>query len=129
MGISDAIGFGAENVLKYTMVDAAGNVLLVDERGVETEDGIFTPHSSEGMNLFYGLKGAGSSFGIVTEFVYKVYRRPEPKAVLLFLHLESLEDIDRLTDLSRDTSLQVSIFKNVRFRELGLSTDNLVRTG
>ena len=41
------------------------------------------PNSPESGDLFFSLKGAGTSYGVVTEFLYKVYPVPETKPVLV----------------------------------------------
>ncbi len=80
-------------------------------------------------DLFYALKGAGSSYGIVTNFVYKLYPRPETQAVLVFVFLRHHRDFVRLQKLSDKGRYMISAYRIQRFRKLrgGLDMDNIVR--
>ena len=40
---------------------------------------------TESSDLYFGLRGAGASLGIVTEFLYTVHPHPETKAVILLV--------------------------------------------
>ena len=40
-------------------------------------------------NLRYALRGAGPSYGIVTEFLYKVYNHPETYSCVLLIYIEN----------------------------------------
>ena len=41
--------------------------------------------TSDSSDLYFGLRGAGASLGIVTEFLYTVHPHPETKAVILLV--------------------------------------------
>eukprot|EP00095_Tigriopus_kingsejongensis_P002063 snap_masked-scaffold177_size283923-processed-gene-0.10 protein:Tk02063 transcript:snap_masked-scaffold177_size283923-processed-gene-0.10-mRNA-1 annotation:"AGAP002114-PA" len=56
--------------------------------------------SEMGEDLFFGLRGAGSSFGVITEFLYKIYAVPEIQPVLLPIFIRSPEDIKKLEALN-----------------------------
>ena len=43
--------------------------------------------------MFLALKGAGTSFGIVTEFLYKVYDVPETKPALIPVIIKDIKDL------------------------------------
>ena len=47
-------------------------------------------------NLRYGLRGAGPSFAIVTEFLYKVYHHPETLSCIVMVFIESGKDLKKL---------------------------------
>ncbi len=80
-------------------------------------------------DLFYALKGAGSSYGIVTNFIYKVYPHPETQAVLVFVFLKNHRDFARLQKISDKGRYMISAYRIQRFRKLrgGLDMDNIVR--
>jgi hypothetical protein len=66
------------------------------------------PTSGEN-DLFFALKGAGSSFGIATEFVYRIYKTPETRPVVLFLLLENIYDVRKLEAISKKGRFQVRL--------------------
>ena len=47
---------------------------------------------TESSDLFFGLRGAGASLGIVTEFLYTVHPHPETKAVLLLVFVTKVSE-------------------------------------
>ena len=57
-------GLVIDNLLQATVVTAAGQVL--------------TASATENKDLFYGIRGGGSNFGVVTEFVYKLHDQKNP---------------------------------------------------
>ena len=44
-------------------------------------------------DIFKSLQLAGSSFGITTEFIYKVYNRPEVRPTLVLIYIDDKEDL------------------------------------
>ena len=58
-----------------------------------------------------GLRSAGSSFGITTEFKYRFYPWPLPNYASTYVRLESGEDIDRLANLSKSGDLKLQFAK------------------
>ena len=47
-------------------------------------------------DLFFALRGAGSSFAIVTEFLYTVYKTPETRPAVLLIWMETQADFDAM---------------------------------
>ena len=41
----------------------------------------------------FALRGSGASFGLVTEFLYKIYPEPEPLPVFLLVWMEDIQDM------------------------------------
>ncbi len=75
------LGKGSYNVVRHTVVTAAGDIYNVDAEGVHKVDldtGLELDHSKHTHlnNLSFALGTDGSSYGIMTEFLYKVYERP-----------------------------------------------------
>ena len=58
-----------------------------------------------------GLRSAGSSFGITTEFRYRFYETPLPTYASTYVRLESAEDIDRLSTLSKSGDVKLQFAK------------------
>lgn len=72
----------------------------VEEVEVVTADGEIRRASyTENEDLFYGIKGAGASFGIVTEF--KVHTHPEPGDVVEYTYSISFGSQKEMADVYR----------------------------
>jgi hypothetical protein len=76
--------------------------------------------------LFDAMGGAGSSYGIVTEFLYKVYPRPETQPIIAMIYIEGNSDLRKLERAAKDGHYHVSWFIPYAFRDLTLSPDVLV---
>lgn len=73
----------------------------VEEVEVVTADGEIQRASyTENADLFFGLKGAGGSFGIITEF--KVHTHPEPGDVVEFTYSFSFGSQTEMADVYKD---------------------------
>lgn len=79
-------GAALDHVVEVEVVTADGNIQRASE--------------SQNSDLFFGIKGAGASFGVVTQFVMRT--QPEPQAVTQYTYSFSFGDAGRLT----------SVFKN-----------------
>ncbi|XP_031567546.1 FAD-linked oxidoreductase DDB_G0289697-like [Actinia tenebrosa] len=55
-------GITSDNVLEYELVTANGNVIKVSDKDNE--------------NLFWGMKGSGFNFGVVTSIAFQVFEMP-----------------------------------------------------
>ncbi|KAG6918724.1 hypothetical protein DXG01_012209 [Tephrocybe rancida] len=73
-------GMVVDNLVQATIVTADGSIVVANER--------------ENSDLFFGLRGGGSNFGVVTEFVYQLHpqRAIVYAGVLVFPHT-SLEKV------------------------------------
>ena len=47
-------------------------------------------------NLFFALRGAGSSYAVVTEFLYTVHHSPETLPAILLAWADNQEDLDAI---------------------------------
>merc|ERR1711936_719237 len=74
LGSYNKYGYGAEHVLAMNVVLADGSIGNVDSRATSIEHPIprWIPHAGNN-DLFSGLRGAGSSMAVVTEFLYMIY--------------------------------------------------------
>ncbi len=66
------------------------NVTYIDK---ETGTGKYQLIDDHG--LYQSLQLAGSSFGIVTEFHYRIYKGPEVKPVVALVYIENKADLWR----------------------------------
>ena len=78
-------------------------------------------------DLFFALKGAGASYGITTEFLYKVFPRPETKPVVLFVYFNNPGDFRRLQRISDSGQFQIAAYRVQHFVKLDGAFDNIVR--
>ena len=66
------------------------------------------------------MGGAGSSYGIVTEFLYKIYPRPETQPIIAMIYIEDNYDLRKLEKAAKDGRFHVSWFIAYANRNLGL---------
>ena len=108
-------------MLQYKMVLADGSIAIVDDntttivykngkRVKEIYDHDLVP------NLRYGLRAAGPSFGIVTEFLYKVYPHPETLSCVVLVYIKTGKDLEKLVKAGQDGRYGISIIQPVLFR-------------
>merc|ERR1711915_1075453 len=107
LGTYNKYGYGAEHVLKMKVVLADGSVAWVDKDKTE----VFYPSSfvktvahTDSNNLFFALRGAGSSFGIVTEFLYTINELPEAAPAVLLCWVESDKDLTAIHNAAKATN-------------------------
>ncbi|KAF9482454.1 FAD binding domain-containing protein [Pholiota conissans] len=82
--LTGAHGLAADNVVQATVVTADGSVLTASKE--ENED------------LYFGIRGAGGNFGVVTEFVFQLYpQRPTVYAGMLVFAPPALEKLLEVT--------------------------------
>ena len=73
-------------------------------------------------DLMFALKGAGASFGIVTEFLYKVYPGPETLPIYLLVWIEDTKDLLNLQEAAFNPHCPYSIvLNNAYYFSAGLS--------
>ena len=79
-------GLGADQVVSARMVLANGDVVVVSE--------------TSNPDLFWGVRGAGHNFGIVTEMEYRVYdvKNPQWSFQSFFFSRDKLEALYELTN-------------------------------
>merc|ERR1719312_513637 len=107
LGTYNKYGYGAEHILKMKVVLSDGSVAWVDKDRTE----IFYPANSvrtvthtEENNLFFALRGAGSSFGIVTEFLYMINTTPEADPAVLLCWVETEADLIAIHNAAKNTN-------------------------
>ena len=113
LGASAKYGFAVHNIIEMRVVLADGSIARVNDKRVEVwrvggsrEVSVNTlPHHyppspppnhqvvdlTADNDLWFALRGAGTSFGVVTEFLYTVHPGPETLPVLVPVMLDSLQ--------------------------------------
>ena len=94
LGASAKYGFAVHNIIEMRIVLADGSIARVNDKKAEVwrvggsrEIVDLTPEN----DLWFALRGAGTSFGVVTEFLYTVHPGPETLPVLIPVMLDSLQ--------------------------------------
>ena len=67
-------------------------------------------------NLRYGLRGAGPSFAIVTEFLYKVYHHPETLSCIVMVYIESGRDLKKLVKAGQHGRYGITLIHPMLYR-------------
>ena len=94
-GTTQRLGFGSFNVLQYTMVNADGDIMKISENNItviEPETG-YQRYIEDKHNLFRSLQYAGASYGITTEFHYRIFKQPETLPVFAIVYIDDDEDL------------------------------------
>ena len=76
------------------------------------------------LGLFEAMGGAGSSYGIVTEFLYKIYPRPETNPIISLIYIENNYDLRKLEKAAKDGRYHVSWFIPYVNRNIELGVSN-----
>ena len=97
LGTYNKYGYGAEHVIKMTAVLADGSIAEVTEESTN----IVSPQTSsiahtDSNNLFFALRGAGSSYAIVTKFHYIIHPTPETLPAVLLAWADSPADLEAI---------------------------------
>ena len=120
VGTTQRLGTGAFNVLQFTMVDAEGNVIKASESNVTVVD----PENGnqqqikDSHNLFRSLQFAGSSFGIVTEFHYRIFDGPELLPAFAQVYFDGYKDLLRYQKAALDGRYNLSLYVGYFFTPL-----------
>ena len=64
---------------------------------------------TESSDLLFGLRGAGASLGVVTEFLYTVHPHPETKAVVLLVLVTKVSKMDNDTIINLRSQFKVML--------------------
>ena len=97
-----AFGLTIDNLLSCNVVTAAGDVVVASE--------------GENQDLFWGLRGGGGNFGVVTSFEFKLHRL-EPPVLAGFVAWpisEARKVLRFLRDFIADAPDEVGIIGNIR---------------
>lgn len=67
-------------------------------------------------DLKYAIRGAGPSFGIMTEFLYKVYPHPETFSLVLLVYIEDSKDLQNLVRAGQEGRYGITVMTPLVFR-------------
>ena len=101
VGSTARYGAAMEQVIQYQLVTARGETITVDEEAVTFPEKLSDDDPRKGTDLLFGLRGAGASFGVVTEFLVRVYPVPETLASVIPVWVSSQADLLRLEAVAR----------------------------
>ena len=101
VGTTARYGAAMEQVISYEMVTARGDIVHIEEEAVTFTEEVEEDDPRKDTDILFGLRGAGASFGVVTEFLVKVYPVPEPLASVVPVWVSSLQDLLRLETVAR----------------------------
>ena len=77
----------------------------VHQVGIKMKQWIFFPcRNSYDNDLFFAMRGAGSSFGIATEFLYVINRTPETEAAVILVWINDMNDLWRIQEAAYKTN-------------------------
>ena len=97
LGTYNKFGYGAESVLSMRVVLADGSIAAVspDKTAIEFPQARTILHT-ENNNLFFALRGAGSSYAVITEFLYIIHHTPETLPAILLAWADNQDDLDAI---------------------------------
>jgi len=128
LGASARFGFGAQNVIKMKGVLADGSMATITkEKVVVRKNGVTrTIFMTEDTDLWFGLRGAGSSFAIITEFHVTVYPRPETLPLVIPITVSSVQDLANIeAAAAADPKWLISVYSYRRYYD-GIFPYNLL---
>ena len=122
IGTSARFGTGADHVLEYTLVLGDGSIAKVTKDNTTVFDeyghnGHTIQHEYHN-DLKYALRSSGSSYGIATEFKYKIYPRPETMPILVPIFIENSYDFRNLERASADGRYGFYLADTFYFRDV-----------
>ena len=111
-GTTQRFGFGNFNVLQFTMVDAEGNIIKASEGNVT----IIDPEKGSQVQLhddhklFRSLQFSGSSFGIMTEFHYRIFNGPEYLPAFALVYIDNDQDLVNFQHAALDGRYSMTLY-------------------
>ena len=85
-----------------TILDLSPGKTLIHPKYPHEGKTILMP--DEHNDLFFAMRGAGSSFGIATEFLYKIYPTPETSPAVILVWITDKRDLWKIQKAAYDTS-------------------------
>ncbi|CDO74549.1 hypothetical protein BN946_scf184632.g6 [Trametes cinnabarina] len=102
--LSGAYGLAVDNLVQVGVSRLQYDIeltIVTPQATVVTADGTArTANETEHADLFWGIRGAGSNFGVVTEFVLKLH--PQRRTVFAGLAIFSPDTLEALLDVTEE---------------------------
>ena len=78
LGFSEFFGLASDNIIAATVVVASGDIINITESSCTVINGVKPVDVDEQScrDLWFGLRGAGSSFGVVTSLTLRLHKLP-----------------------------------------------------
>ena len=86
-GLSELYGLASDNILSLTAVVANGSVVQLSTDTCVIDEIVMVPYSTACSDLWFALRGAGSSYAIVTSLTFQVHHAPIIHSALTILTL------------------------------------------
>ena len=74
-----------------TILDLSPDKITIHPQYAHEEKSFLMPDDHN--DLFFAMRGAGSSFGIATEFLYKIYPTPETSPAVILVWISDKSDL------------------------------------
>jgi len=104
LGTYNKYGYGAESVLSMHAVLSDGRIAdITPETTKITYPNQETFQHTSSNNLFFALRGAGSSFGVVTQFKYIIHETPETLPAILLAWVDSTSDLTAIKAAAQES--------------------------
>ncbi|XP_023326745.1 uncharacterized protein LOC111700152 [Eurytemora carolleeae] len=117
LGTYNKYGYGAEGIIEMKAVLSDGNLVTVTPDKTVFADGRVVQHTAAN-NLFFGLRGAGSSLAIVTEFLYTIHKEPETRPAIILAWMETEDEVEKMMKAMSSTK-KYSFMVNHQISKIG----------
>ena len=110
------------------MVDANGNIVKVSESNLTLTDSQtgYRLHNNDEHNLFRSLQFAGSSFGIVTEFHYRIFSGAELLPIFALVYIDNEHDLKNYQNAALDGKYSLTLYFSYFFTPLDVFSRELL---
>ena len=111
-GTTQRLGFGSFNVLQYTMVNADGDIMKISETNITVIDPYtgYQRYINDHHNLFRSLQFAGPSYGITTEFHYRIFDGPELLPIFALVYIDDDKDLLNFQRATADGRYSLTLY-------------------
>ena len=94
-GLSELYGLASDNILSLTAVVANGSIVQLSSDTCVIDEIAVVPYSTACSDLWFSLRGAGSSYAVVTSLTFRVHHAPIIHSALTILTLSIPWNIDK----------------------------------
>ena len=107
----------AEHVLRMRVVTANGTILDLFPGKTVIHPKYYHERKKHLLNdyhndLFFAMRGAGSSYAIATEFLYQIYKMPETMPAVMLVWITDMKDMWKIQEAAYYTSKYSIVISN-----------------